>query len=295
MVLRKTQHKSSNVKLHHTHNSSVHSQVHCHFNADPQYNKLVKWWNVVPLSNGPKRRSKVNSSVCWPRSSDRPKVSYWGYRTAGTSNNIPPHCFASLQNIPLECPPFTSATLYSHHFLYIIRGSVPDKANNGNFSLRATGWTIGVLRFDSLRGLGIFLLITASIPALVPTQPPIQWVPRALSMGGKGTGAWSWPPHLVSRSKHEWSYTSTPPISFHGVVLSLKTSQEQIYRRFQTGSGVHQANLTSGYRGYSGWGANLTAHLHLAPRLRMHGAIPPLLQSAFMAWCSVKHVDNFTI
>jgi hypothetical protein len=29
----------------------------------------------------------------------------------------------------------------------------------------------------SRRGLGIFLFTTASIPALGPTQPPIQWVP----------------------------------------------------------------------------------------------------------------------
>jgi hypothetical protein len=26
----------------------------------------------------------------------------------------------------------------------------------------------------------------------------------------------------------------------------------------------------------------------------MHGAIPPLPQYAFMAWCLVKHWDNFT-
>jgi hypothetical protein len=32
---------------------------------------------------------------------------------------------------------------------------------------------------------------------------------------------------------------------------------------------------------------------HLVPRLRMHGAIPPLPQ-LFMAWYLVKHKDNFT-
>jgi hypothetical protein len=47
----------------------------------------------------------------------------------------------------------------------------------------ATGWTIGVLGFDSLQGLGIFLFTTASRPALGPTQPPIQWAPGALSLG----------------------------------------------------------------------------------------------------------------
>jgi hypothetical protein len=34
-------------------------------------------------------------------------------------------------------------------------------------------WTIGVLGFNSRQGLGIFLFITASRPALLPTQPAI--------------------------------------------------------------------------------------------------------------------------
>jgi hypothetical protein len=48
--------------------------------------------------------------------------------------------------------------------------------------------SIGVLGFDSRRGLGIFLFTTASITALGPTQPPIQWVPGALSLEGKAAG-----------------------------------------------------------------------------------------------------------
>jgi hypothetical protein len=51
----------------------------------------------------------------------------------------------------------------------------------------ATGWTIGVLGFDSRQEMGIFL-ITASRTALRPTQPPIQWVPGALSLGVKRPG-----------------------------------------------------------------------------------------------------------
>jgi hypothetical protein len=38
----------------------------------------------------------------------------------------------------------------------------------------------------------------------------------------------------------------------------------------------------------------LTTHLHLVPRSRLRGAIPPLPQYVFMAWCLVKHRDNFT-
>jgi hypothetical protein len=50
------------------------------------------------------------------------------------------------------------------------------------------GWTIRVLEFDSWWGLGIFLFTTASRTALGPTQPLIQWVPGALSLGVKQPG-----------------------------------------------------------------------------------------------------------
>jgi len=44
---------------------------------------------------------------------------------------------------------------------------------------------MGVLGFDSLRELGIFLFTTASRTALGASQTPIQGVPRALSLGVK--------------------------------------------------------------------------------------------------------------
>jgi hypothetical protein len=50
------------------------------------------------------------------------------------------------------------------------------------------GWKIGVLGFDSRRGLGIFLFTIASRKTLVSTQPPIQWVPGALFLGIKRLG-----------------------------------------------------------------------------------------------------------
>jgi hypothetical protein len=52
----------------------------------------------------------------------------------------------------------------------------------------ATSWTTGILGFDSRLCLGIFLFTTASRTALGPTQPPIQWVPGALSLGVKRPG-----------------------------------------------------------------------------------------------------------
>jgi hypothetical protein len=42
--------------------------------------------------------------------------------------------------------------------------------------------------FDSWRGLGIFLFTTASRTVLGPTQPPIQWVPGAFTLGVKRPG-----------------------------------------------------------------------------------------------------------
>jgi hypothetical protein len=85
-------------------------------------------------------------------------------------------------------------------------------------------WTIGVLGFDSRRGLGIFLFTTASRKALGPTQPPIQWVPGALSLGVKQLGREvDHSPPSSAEVKNVWSYTSTLPIRLHGVVLSYST------------------------------------------------------------------------
>jgi hypothetical protein len=47
---------------------------------------------------------------------------------------------------------------------------------------------IGVLGFNSWQGLGILLFTTASKTALGSTQPPIQWVPGAVSLAVKQPG-----------------------------------------------------------------------------------------------------------
>jgi hypothetical protein len=88
----------------------------------------------------------------------------------------------------------------------------------------ATGWTIGVLGFDSLRGLGIFLFTTASISALGPTQPPIQGIPEALSLGVKRPGRKAdHSPPPSAEVKNAWSYTSNLPIRLHGAVFKFST------------------------------------------------------------------------
>jgi hypothetical protein len=72
----------------------------------------------------------------------------------------------------------------------------------------------GVLRFDSQRGLGIFLFTTASRTALGPTQSPIQGVPGALSLGVKRPMREAdYSPPSSAEVKNVWSYTSTPPMS----------------------------------------------------------------------------------
>jgi hypothetical protein len=74
---------------------------------------------------------------------------------------------------------------------------------------------IGVLGFDSRRGLGIFLFTTASRTALVPTQPLIQFVPGALSLGVKRPGRETdHSPPSSAEVKNAWLYTSTPQYAF---------------------------------------------------------------------------------
>jgi hypothetical protein len=76
------------------------------------------------------------------------------------------------------------------------------------------GCTIGVLGFNS-GGVGIFLFTTASRTALEPSQPPIQWIPGAFSLGIKWLGREpDHSPPSNAEVKNAWSYTSTPQYVF---------------------------------------------------------------------------------
>jgi len=56
--------------------------------------------------------------------------------------------------------------------------------------------------------------------ALQPTQPPVQWVPGALTLMVKQPGCEA--EHSLPSSvkfKNVWCYTSTPQYAFHDMVL----------------------------------------------------------------------------
>jgi hypothetical protein len=74
------------------------------------------------------------------------------------------------------------------------------------------------------RGVGIrvpmggsknFYFSMSSTPALGPTQPPMQWVPGALSPRVKRAGRETdHSPSTSGEVKKTWVYTSTPPYIF---------------------------------------------------------------------------------
>jgi hypothetical protein len=74
----------------------------------------------------------------------------------------------------------------------------------------ASGTMYATASFNSI--IRDFRFSTSSRPALRPTQPPIQWVPGALSPGLKRQGreAENSPP-TSAEVKKIWIYTSSPP------------------------------------------------------------------------------------
>jgi hypothetical protein len=70
---------------------------------------------------------------------------------------------------------------------------------------------------------------------MVPTQPPTQWVPGALSLVVKRSGHEAAHSHPSSAAvKYRRSYNSAPPIRLHGVVLRSKSTGTTLTFRYGT-------------------------------------------------------------
>jgi hypothetical protein len=76
----------------------------------------------------------------------------------------------------------------------------------------ATGYGLDGLRVRVRVLVGHnFLSSTSSRPVLGPTQPPVQWLPGALSLGVKRPGREAdHAPSASAEAKKMWIYTSTP-------------------------------------------------------------------------------------
>jgi hypothetical protein len=86
------------------------------------------------------------------------------------------------------------------------------------------GWMIGVLGFV---GAGNFCLYHHVQNSSGATQTPVQWLPGAFSLGVKWLGHEAdHSPPSSAEVKNAWSYTSTPSICLHGVVLSKKKKKK---------------------------------------------------------------------
>jgi hypothetical protein len=87
-------------------------------------------------------------------------------------------------------------------------------------------WKIGVLGFDSQRGLGIFHHRVQSGSGAHPASYPMGTRGSFPGVKPPGREADHSPPSSAG-VKNAWSYTSTPPVRLHGVVLSW--AQGQLY------------------------------------------------------------------
>jgi hypothetical protein len=69
--------------------------------------------------------------------------------------------------------------------------------------------------FDSRQGLGTFLFTTVFRLALGPTEPPLQWLQGALSLGIKRPGREAdYSPPFSAEVKNVWSIPPLPQYVF---------------------------------------------------------------------------------
>jgi hypothetical protein len=79
----------------------------------------------------------------------------------------------------------------------------------------SVGYGLDNQGFKSRQGLGIFLFTTASRPALESSQPSVQWLRGALSLGGKAAGREADHSHnLMSRSRMRRCTAPLPQYAF---------------------------------------------------------------------------------
>jgi hypothetical protein len=104
-----------------------------------------------------------------------------------------------------------------------------DKMSQGSSVSVASDY--GLDKHDSIPGSKkrIFFLVTASRPALKPTQPPIQWVIGVKHSWGM---TMTTHPHLVLTLRTSRSHTTSPPKCLHGMYWKSFTLQED--KRFLT-------------------------------------------------------------
>jgi len=77
------------------------------------------------------------------------------------------------------------------------------------------------VQFPAGAAMEFCLFAIMSRLALGTTQPPIQWIQGAITLGVKWAGyeaEHSCP--TKAKAKNVWNYTSTPPICLHGMVLN---------------------------------------------------------------------------
>jgi hypothetical protein len=78
--------------------------------------------------------------------------------------------------------------------------------------------------------------------------PPIQWVPGAFSLGIKRPGREvDHSPTSSDEDKNAWSYTSTPPVRIHGLVLSWSTRITAFFRNTLMKGSCSMSQYFEGY------------------------------------------------
>jgi hypothetical protein len=147
----------------------------------------------------------------------------WSTNTLSTSLNTVYLCFYCLHNnVPVTL--LTDVYSCNNEMRHFFNLDLILYSSGARIAQWATGYRLddrGGGGLESRQGMGIFPFTTTTRLVLGHTQPPIQWIPGAISLGVKRPGREAvHSPPSSSEVKNAWSYTSTPPIRLPGVVLS---------------------------------------------------------------------------